>query len=182
MVKCSECGFLALRNVETRGLDEAEESFRRQAIRQEYSKSHPIQITNTPFYRDEELTRYVHETWPVCFARICNFWDLCTEASTEDKSTTSEDFLLSENALLTVINTERQCESFTKWQQGFTPKEHQEMIDREARLKWQAEREEADKKWRAKQEWRLVIMGGIIAGIFTLLGAGIGVFLTILLK
>jgi hypothetical protein len=65
------------------------------------------------------------------------------------------------------IQRERECKSFTTWKSGSTPKEHREMIDREAMLKWQAEREEADRKWRSRQDWRLVI----IAGIFTILGA-----------
>ncbi len=48
------------------------------------------------------------------------------------------------------------------------------MIDREKMMKWQAEREEADKEWRGKQQWKLVI----VAGVFTLLGALITWLLT----
>ena len=59
--------------------------------------------------------------------------------------------------------------------QGFTPKEHCEMMDRELMFKWQAEREEADRKWRAKQDWRLVF----IAGIFTILGAIVAAFISL---
>ena len=44
------------------------------------------------------------------------------------------------------------------------------MMDREKMLEWQLEREEADRKWRSKQDWKLII----IAGIFTMLGAIIG--------
>ena len=132
MVKCSECGFLALRNIETGDLDEAEEEFRTHGWRREYSRSHPAQITGTSFHREEELTRYVHEVLPICFARRCDFWAVCTEAA---QAATSES-TRSENIRL-VINTERKCRSFVKWQQGFIPKEHREMIDweRERRLR-----------------------------------------------
>lgn len=53
------------------------------------------------------------------------------------------------------------------------------MMDREKMLKWQTEREEADKSWRSKQEWRIVWM----AIIFSFpLGSVIGVILTLLLS
>ena len=56
------------------------------------------------------------------------------------------------------------------------------MLDREAMLRWQAEREESDRKWREKQDkedkhWRkieLIVFGVIavlVAGGFTVLGA-----------
>ncbi len=48
------------------------------------------------------------------------------------------------------------------------------MMDRERMQKWQMEREEADRKWRSKEQWQLVI----VAGIFTLLGAIIAWLLT----
>jgi len=76
------------------------------------------------------------------------------------------------------INEEIECESFMEWRQGFTPKEHREMLDRERLLKWQAEREEEDRKWREEQRkadrcWRIYEGIGfvILAGLFTILGA-----------
>jgi hypothetical protein len=63
-----------------------------------------------------------------------------------------------------------------EWHQGFTPKEHQEMIDRDKMLKWQADREDADKKWQTKQLW----MMAIIAGVFTILGGVIAAVISIL--
>lgn len=75
---------------------------------------------------------------------------------------------------LEVTNKDRQCELFTKWRQGLTPKEHQEMIDREWMIKHQEEREDADKRWRRNQDWKLVI----VAGIFTILGSLLAWLLT----
>lgn len=161
MVKCSECGFLASRNLQTRQLEETEPE-----IRSEGALSIAWN-TEKPFNTYEP---------PICFMQVSDFkaipysLQFVLQRDEEKKKVLSE------------IQRERECKSFTTWIPGSTPKEHQEMIDREARLRWQTEREEADKKWRSKQEWRLVIMGGIIAGVFTLLGTGIGVFLTIFLK
>jgi len=106
----------------------------------------------------EQITRdtgYVLDMYqpPICFVRVNDFRD-------------------------DAIQKERICEQFTKWRQGSTPKEHQKMIDREARLKWQSEREDADKRWRDDQrrqdkKWRIVelIILVVSAGLFTWLGA-----------
>ena len=53
MVKCAECGFLALRNKESRELEEAEESFRE-------GVALPL-VDGGSYYR--------HEERPLCFAR-----------------------------------------------------------------------------------------------------------------
>ena len=73
------------------------------------------------------------------------------------------------------MNQERECTFFTKWQQGFTPKEHREMIDRQAMLKWQTEREDIDKKWQIQQRWFMVV----VAGIFTIIGGVIGAIIVL---
>ena len=36
-----------------------------------------------------------------------------------------------------VLNVEKECKHFTEWHRGFTPKEHQEMIDRKWILEYQ---------------------------------------------
>jgi hypothetical protein len=36
-----------------------------------------------------------------------------------------------------IVDEQRQCPSFRKWQQGFSPKEHAEMMQQEALLAWQ---------------------------------------------
>lgn len=56
---------------------------------------------------------------PICFARAVN---LPSQYGTEP--------------IRQVLERERDCKPFTKWQQGFTPKEHREMIDRDKMHKW----------------------------------------------
>lgn len=142
MVKCSECGYLASRNRETRILEETE-----------------------PTTRYDGLASKGYEA-PICLVRAYDLWREC---GIRDGIVPVGNTIVSQ-----VCKKERGCKQWVKWQQGSTPKEHQEMMDREARLKWQAEREDADKKWRARQDWRLVI----IAGIFTILGAILAAFLS----
>lgn len=174
MVKCADCGYLTLRNIETRGLDEAEEAFREWGKVVGVKWSHPVQVGDTPFYTEDKLSRYVHQSLPICFARNKDFSSSLRELISKNYD--------ADKVVLMVIKTERPCDKFTEWQQGFTPKEHREMLDREAMLKWQTQREDDDKKWRSGQEWRLVVIGGIIAGAFTILGGAIGAFITIWLS
>lgn len=160
MVRCSECGFLAARNTETRNLEEVELKSRQNG--------------------DIGKQRYV--LIPVCFAMAVNFEEEAKELRTspeytQRKNEIGEVVWPKWNALVKVILSKgRQCKSFTKWQQGFIPKEHQEILDRQFMLKWQAGREDADKKWRTRQQWFMVI----VAGIFTILGGIIGVVITLI--
>jgi hypothetical protein len=50
------------------------------------------------------------------------------------------------------VNKERECDKFTEWMPGFTPKEHAEMVHDEFLLKMQKDQHESDLKWRAEQE------------------------------
>ncbi len=89
-----------------------------------------------------------HEPLPLCFMASCNLKDEFKKTAGKD----SPDY----TSVHFVIHEDRECKAFTKWQQGFAPKEHREMIDRQ----W-------ERKWR-------IIMGIIfivLAGLFTLLGA-----------
>ncbi|HEY4712449.1 MAG TPA: hypothetical protein VIH69_07265 [Dehalococcoidia bacterium] len=151
MSKCSECGFLAAKNINTRNLEEVEKEFRR-------SGNSPNEIIS-----GKEIGYPRHKEYPICFVQKYDLIDLFEGISGQNSA-----------RFLAIINEERECELFTKWQQGFTPKEHREMMDRERMQKWQTEREEADRKWRSKEQWQLVI----VAGIFTLLGAIIAWLLT----
>jgi hypothetical protein len=60
------------------------------------------------------------------------------------------------------IQQDRKCRFFTKWRQGFTPKEHREMLDRELRIK-------EERRWRIAE----IILILVLSGLFTLLGAAI---------
>jgi hypothetical protein len=61
---------------------------------------------------------------------------------------------------LGVIRHERECKKFTPWQQGFSPKEHAEMLHEQQMRQWQESREDKDREWQAEQagldhEWRV---------------------------
>lgn len=136
MVKCAECGFLAIRNVESRELEEAEKDIR------EHGCCTVLigQIQGHPQLR--------HTGLPLCFAGRYDLWDESKKETVKGDRNT--------RGARTVIHKQRRCEGFTKWQLGFTPKEHREMIDRQ---------------WERK--WRIItgIIFIILAGLFTLLGA-----------
>ena len=143
MAKCVECGFLSLRNIETRELDETEEEYRKYGKTIAYMRSHPAEIMKTGFYGTEKLTRHVHEDLPLCFARSCNLLGLCTELI--DKSCSTD------KAVLTIINEKRQCDEFMRWEQGFTPKEHREMADRWREIAHGRVKESEDRQWQQQQ-------------------------------
>ena len=142
MAKCYDCGFLAVRNEKTRELVEMELGYRNtgECPREIDSVKHP--------------NIYGYE-YPLCFKLAYNLGE-------EMKNLTGSPG----EKIRPVIQRDRACEPFAKWRQGFTPKEHQEMLDREKLMEWQKEREEDDRKWHRKEQWQLVI----VAGIFTLLG------------
>ena len=76
--------------------------------------------------------------------------------------------------LLDLLQRERECAEFTPWYQGFTPKEHEEMLDRQRLREWQAKREDEDRRWREDQRkeerrWRfieLLVFGGLVTIVY----------------
>lgn len=157
MVKCAECGFLAVRNFVNRGLEEAEETFR--------EKGYPTNIFDA-----EGRLRPIHEELPLCFAQRYNLRDKFKEFAGKDSP---DNF-----SVRYVINEERECEAFTKWQLGFTPREHREMLDQKRKQESEARREHEDREWRERQEekqriwqeqqgykrlrWEIIIFGVLV--------------------
>jgi hypothetical protein len=161
VARCSECGFIAARIWRTREFIEIDDRKRDSGnIKDEFGGD--------------------LESIPACFVNRFNIKEeveAARKAAHDEPTRNSIGELIPPywpNYVKEVLNRERACEYFIKWQQGFTPKEHREMMDRERMQKWQMEREEADRKWRSKEQWQLVI----VAGIFTLLGAIIAWLLT----
>lgn len=145
MAKCVDCGYLTVRHYFERNLVEAESKIRK-------GEQWPAQQgTNLCLY----------ERTPLCFVMANKIGNKSNDYSAME--------------FRDAICEERNCDYFIHWQQGFTPKEHREMIDRKEMLKWQADREDADRKWREKQNKNLVI----IAGGFTILGAVIGALIAL---
>ena len=121
MVKCADCGFLAAREIETRNLEETETAFRDSGV--------PPVIELRP-----GGGRSLHEPLPLCFARRYNLIKEFKEFAGKDYP--------DRTSVFPVLNEERECEAFTKWHQGFTPKEHREMLDRKLMMDFQAKREQ----------------------------------------
>ncbi|MBI2855591.1 MAG: hypothetical protein HYX93_01955 [Chloroflexi bacterium] len=116
--KCGECGFLALRDKFTLRLQEAERDFRKEPW---YSETRH----NARFGTSKKATDAV-SILPLCFAQAIDM-------RAEIQKHTSEDIYKHnvKDAVQTMMDDPRQCSKFTKWQQGFTPKEHREMRDSE---------------------------------------------------
>lgn len=133
MVRCVDCGFLALRSLADRQLVEAEDHYR--------TTGEPIEDQGgRPFYED----------MPLCFKKA---YDLRQEIVRGLSPSTTTSYIVS-----LILLTQRNCKRFTDWQQGFTPKEHQESLDRNRA------------EFRQKFQLILIIVGG---GFFTVIGAAI---------
>ena len=65
------------------------------------------------------------------------------------------------NAVKSVIQKERDCDAFTPWQQGHSPKEHREILDRQLLLKREEERDADSRRWRVA-EFIAVIIGLVL--------------------
>jgi hypothetical protein len=168
VAKCVECGFLCARNLTTRELDEVEKSFR------ETGSPQPFIVTDGEGY---EHSKSSYDAWLVC---LLQKYDLISEIGSNGQQ-------IAPPVLCNILQMERDCDGFTNWKQGFTPKEHLQIIDRKKALDWQTQRDIEDKKWReeqrtldltwredqetkanARHRWDLIITGGcatiIIAG------------------
>jgi hypothetical protein len=135
--KCAACGYLATRNLKTRILEEMEYDFRQSE-----------EITTV----GEMLQIY---DYPVCFKRKA---DLQTEIDGSDASISKI-----ASSILNTIQKERDCKSFTKWYQGLTPKEHQEMLDEQWKLEQEEKRRKSDRKWHLVELGITLAVGAIIA-------------------
>ncbi|MDZ4687897.1 MAG: hypothetical protein SH850_22720 [Planctomycetaceae bacterium] len=75
---------------------------------------------------------------PVCFVNATNFHQEIGGEATQ-------------GSVLTAIKADRSCDEFVSWTQGFSPKEHAEMLQQQALREWQRERDDADRAWRERQ-------------------------------
>jgi hypothetical protein len=158
MVKCAECGFLAARNILTRELEEAEKTFREKGT---------IPLTGQLEGRPQAR----HESLPLCFEGVYNLRDEFEEFAGKSNPQYTD--------VHAVINSERQCNGFVKWQQGYSPKEHREMLDRKWVLEYQEKREKDNREWQEKQEsrhsrqeWLRYILLGLVTIFVTLIATG----------
>ena len=79
-----------------------------------------------------------YDPTPVCFAQAYHLHEEMKGA--QGKAT-----------LLAVVGRERECNEFTPWVQGYSPKDHRDMLNQQVFLNWQKEQRREDQKWRAKK-------------------------------
>lgn len=124
-VRCVNCGFYSVRHVQTRELVDAE-------LRSRQSGFMPTIAISA----NHNLPAY--DEYSVCFVRQAGFMHEinrpCNEAAREKAA-----------------NDERDCRRFTTWIQGFSPKEHLEMIQEKDRLEWQAKQAQDQRDFQAEQ-------------------------------
>jgi hypothetical protein len=145
MVKCAECGFLAVRLRQERILAEAEGNYRE-------TGELPVEFPGKQYY--------VYEEVPLCFERLRQF------SLHQCRSTVGRQEVLQQDI--------GPCVGFTEWRQGFTPKEHREMLDRREMRDWQ---EKQDAKRTSDRRLDALILV-FVAGGFTILGAVLSALLS----
>ena len=123
MVRCIDCGYLAARNTDTRQLEEVERICG-DTVHEVYIQSDWMERQSSEFRRKYDS--------PICFARQIDLWLEYKRASPAVTGGTA----LSDLRIVTVLRQKRGCTAFTDYQQGFTSKEHREMMDRKAMHKW----------------------------------------------
>lgn len=134
MVRCSDCGYLAIRLFSERILVEVELQ-----MREEWRQP--------PLGSGSTQNRY--DTPPICFAAEPTF---VAELKAQRNQSDSE-------AYGELVCKERQCNKFIPWVQGFTPKEHRGMdyLTQQLTLhqEWQERQQERqERKDEEEREWR----------------------------
>ena len=161
MPVCASCGFLALRNRFTGVLDEAPDEYRTNGQVPVLAK----RLASNYSTSGNDFTEAPYRGEPICTMQS---YRLIDEVEWRSGSIVPE-------TVIRIMQTERdRCSAvFTDWQQGFTPKEHREMVDRKEQREWRAKQEEATKAWQERQriqdrQWHiaeilLIIVATIIA-------------------
>lgn len=174
--KCSACGFLSLRNKLTGQLDEVDASFRQTA---QPPRRDPIPVhPELPAYGE-----YPYRCEPICFVQQADLVDEAWGPTGTNVGMRKQGYDPSPSMVRPVLEKERpECsEAYTPWQQGLTPREHREIVDRQQRIEQEEEVREAiwkrederDKRaderhdqqveqLRAQHKTELVVLGGLV--------------------
>ena len=124
-VQCSKCGYLAIRENQSRNLVEVESGMRESWV-------HPPATAGTSFKKYDDSK-------PICFSQKIDFQEKLGSSASRDR-------------IDDLVKTPIECDSYVPWKQGFSPKEHAEMELLNEQRKWQAKRDDDDRKWRAERE------------------------------
>ncbi len=163
MVKCADCGFLTMRNRYTGGLDEMVREFRETGEPPTRKRPPVSDATTHPLGWSDNIWPYANV--PLCFVLARDEYG---DFAVAPKDLGYQDFPSS--MVLEILQKDRECEAFTRWMLGFTPKEHREMLDREQARKLDEDRRKSDRRWHVVELITITLM----AGAFTILGAVIG--------
>ena len=158
MVKCADCGFLAVRNVSTRELEEAESQFR------EHGDIPDSEV-------EPGLGR--HQGIPLCFAGVNLRNEITVEMANWNPG--RED-------IVTVMQRERCCDYWTEWQLGFTPKEHRETFLEEQKRRYEEEARERERRFQEEminRQIETIKESARNARLFVLIGAFLGALIPI---
>lgn len=166
--RCETCGFLALRNRITGLLDEAPQEYRWRAEIPKFRNPSVkgIQPIMSSFYD------YPYSGIPICLVRA---YPLHNEFTNQEQATEKEIF--------GTLEKERDCADrglFTAWKQGFTPKEHREMLDRQLMIEREDRRDKDMRDWQERQQnrvlanqWSIAAKAAIVGGFFVILAVGL---------
>ncbi len=128
MPKCKDCGFLAI-----------------------WLRAHNRFQEATELTRDHGLPPEIIQNDEKVFHAKCFIqkYDLVTECKAANPIDQVWQF---DKRVLEVIDKERSCNGYIAWAQGFSPKEHQEMLDRKS-----------ERRWRFVEGLVFAIGGGVVA-------------------
>jgi hypothetical protein len=156
VAKCSECGFLTLRDRISGKLVEVIDDYR-------VSGKCP------------EFTNYDIHNYPICFVMAYDLMPEVENAAQKQFKDGSDDW---SKYVVKVIQDDRSCPKkgglygFTKYYQGFTPKEHREMLDKQWQLDQEERRRISDRNWHITEAVILALVGAIIALVSAFISRG----------
>lgn len=165
MVKCRDCGFLAVRMRATHE-----------------TPARLIEVEDD--YRSKGAYDESYDRVPICFMRKADLrWEIGEWTKKFDAATKADQAMREPltNQLWAIIDRERECDGYTDWLRGWSPREHLEMQMLEEQRNELRRQAEADQVWRERQdtaerEWRSqesaatrrehrILLGALIAAI-----------------
>lgn len=154
MVKCVDCGFLAMRNTETRELEEIDHEVRRSGLLPIWR----VPAVEVVWYgkSDGRGGSKKCECQAVCFLAA---HDLRSEIESLDVANDRE------GAHLTVFNADRDCQHHTKYMQGFAPKEHAQLFLLDKQRELIEEKRHKENLAVAMASARIGVIGGLVGAV-----------------
>jgi hypothetical protein len=143
MVRCADCGFLAVRNPETRSLEAVDHEARTSGHFPGYGKD------------------FVIWPGPACFRMAADLGAECKAVQEADGKKETD----SKRVYLVVITKDRDCSEFTEWHPGFSPKEHREMLFDIERKKLEMQEKADERRFNLRSNLICTIAGAALGAI-----------------